>query len=301
MNVVRRGFTLVEIMVSIMIFTVVGGAMLAILFTATELYRFGEAGRAANDEAVAAMAALDDDLTHLVAAKDGGWIYAEVVPTGNCILAFKVMAQDRSQITSAGVGARQLVVWHVDTNERLRRFVLPEPTHDDDPATDDDLEALLAAFSGTEGVAVTQGCLHFGAWLSTDAQARGLSPNDEAWDPALPGSGGTYSSGPFRGAQPFPHALRITATLTGGGRYAQQGFVIEDSGDHIRLAGIRAVPTVKGAVARIDNEWIRYTGHADGALTGVQRGVRRSTSTPHARGQAVRFGQTYTLVRGLPR
>ena len=56
---IRRGFTLIEIMVSILIFTVVALAMMTIMLMASNIYRSGEAGRSANDEAVAVMAALE--------------------------------------------------------------------------------------------------------------------------------------------------------------------------------------------------------------------------------------------------
>ncbi len=53
------GFTLVEILVSILIFVVAGSVMIGVLLGATELFRGGESARLANDEAVAVLGALD--------------------------------------------------------------------------------------------------------------------------------------------------------------------------------------------------------------------------------------------------
>ena len=73
MAVTRSGFTLVEILISIMIFVVVSGAMIGILLIGTDLFRRGEFSRAANDETVAVVGTIEDDLKHMVPAADGGW------------------------------------------------------------------------------------------------------------------------------------------------------------------------------------------------------------------------------------
>jgi len=58
---------------------------------------------------------------------------------------------------------------------------------------------------------------------------------------------------------------------------------------------------------RIADEWIGYTNYQNGLViidTGsayAGRGLRRSVATAHKRGDPIRFGQAFSLVRPLPR
>ena len=72
----RAGFTLVEILVSLMIFSIVSLAMLGILLASTNIFRFGEFGRASTDEAVSTLAILDEDVRHMVPGRDNGLFYS---------------------------------------------------------------------------------------------------------------------------------------------------------------------------------------------------------------------------------
>ncbi|TVR16185.1 MAG: hypothetical protein EA401_01760 [Planctomycetota bacterium] len=70
------GFTLTEILMSVTIFMIVGGAMVGIFATSVELFRSGEAARSANDEAMAVIGMLDRDIKRAIPANRGGRIYA---------------------------------------------------------------------------------------------------------------------------------------------------------------------------------------------------------------------------------
>jgi len=138
---VRAAFTLIEILVSILIFSIVSVAMVGILLTSTNIFRAGEYGRASTDEAVATLGVLDDDLKRMVPARDGGYFYAQLhtfnpynaaAPTsptlgnGNCAVAFvisqpvpdQVQANNAAQATSnlvPGAGAHLLVIYYVES------------------------------------------------------------------------------------------------------------------------------------------------------------------------------------------
>jgi hypothetical protein len=154
MSVVSRrpdAFTLVEILVSIMIFSIVSVAMVGILLTSTNVFRAGEYGRASTDEAVASLGVLDEDLKRMVPARDGGFFYTilhaqnpylatpTLPPNGNCAVAFIITQpspdaiqgnlQDTSTVNggpantngnasvgaaAAGAGAHLLVVYYVE-------------------------------------------------------------------------------------------------------------------------------------------------------------------------------------------
>jgi len=318
----QAGFTLIEIMVSIMIFTVVGGAMMGILLLATDLYRRGEAGRSANDEAVAVLAALDADLSRIVPPHDGGFFFSTVWDAdnaggpdanGNTLVAFKTAARDRSTITDTGQGARTIVAWWVDRFDNLRRAELAETPTDNDPATDEDFNTLNAMFA-TQAIEdawpiVTSQCLHFGAWLSLgkDPRTSSLDWRSLSAQVDVPVAGTDYHCG-GKGTDLFPESMRLTIALTGGGRFAPTGFVVSDSGTDIRIAGLKGIPTIPGSMVRVGDEWVGYSGYTNGTLLCttytdplVGRGQRRSTSSTHPVKTPVRLAQTYSLVRDLPR
>jgi type II secretory pathway component PulJ len=299
-------------MVSIMIFVVVSGAMLTILLTASNLYRRGEAGRSANDEAVAVLAALDADLSRAVPFSHRGILYAETRDSaGNTLLAFKTVARDPSTVSERGVGARSLVVWWVDDTNRLRRAETAEPTDDGDPTTDEDLAKMadmLAPINEPTWPVLTNGCMHFGAWLSLAAKPRVL-PSDWTIDTSgaetFPEAGGARFYHGGTGTDPVPRSVMLTIGLTGGGRFAAKGFVISDNTTSIRIGGLGALPTIPGSMLRVEDEWIGYNGYNNGIIScpsvpgepWVGRGLRRSTTVNHARQAPVHLAQTYSLVR----
>jgi len=371
---VRAAFTLIEILVSILIFSVVSVAMVGILLTSTNIFRAGEYGRASTDEAVATLGVLDDDLKRMVPARDGGYFYAllhtfnpytSAVPmspgqgNGNCAVAFiisqpvpdQVQANDTAQAASnlvAGAGAHLLVIYYVES--------VPAPAS---PGGYDDVlyraqGPILSDFSASAAITyatttalvntligppglnspapsppyprsgqymgsysisvVSRRCLHFGAWVSNDLQKRAASGSwtQDSGNPAVdipPTATAPYDteSDPADGitAQPFPSAVRFTLVLAAG-RYAPRGTLVNDSSlqaNQLRLSGVNGLSTVPGAMIRIDNEWILYSGYQDGVLTVAPNGrsaQRSSTVTTHASGTAVVSGQQFSLARTFP-
>ncbi len=196
----RSGFTLVEILISIMIFVVVSGAMIGILLIGTDLFRRGEASRAANDETVAVVGTIEDDLKHMVPAADGGWFYAEVLPNGlgngwangDCFVAFLITNPDPSMIQHDGSYSRLKVAYGCYQG-KIQRASQALTTTIQDPQGRQDIinfvNSMPANISTTNGGAgippgglpglpgapagpppvltttVTSGCLHFGAYL----------------------------------------------------------------------------------------------------------------------------------------
>jgi len=136
--------TLLEVLVAVLILSVVTVAMLGVLFASSTLFQQAETSRAANDEAVAVMGALQDDLDRLLPAAADGFVYAALDDvndkTGNAILAWSAAAQNSQAIGLAGGHARELVAWWADADrgadkytanetnqrDRLRRLVLDD-------------------------------------------------------------------------------------------------------------------------------------------------------------------------------
>jgi hypothetical protein len=146
----RKGFTLVEIMVSLMIFIVVSGAMVGIMLMSSELFRRGEFSRSANDEVVAVLGAVSDDLNHLVPETGDGWFFAGVPSaSGNTLVAFTTAGQNPDGIGARGQNARSLVCLWVeepgDGEPRLRRVVV------DDSRDINDFVSSLVITSGVGG------------------------------------------------------------------------------------------------------------------------------------------------------
>ena len=418
----RGGFTLVEIMVSLMIFVVVSGAMVSILMMSSELFRRGEFSRSANDETIAVLGAVTDDLNHLVPESGDGWFYAGIPSaSGNTAISFTTTGQHENGLGSRGQNARTVVGMWVEeiANKppRLRRITLDDTldirdfvgsllttngimgrkvsslstnliiqcwggdgasiktvtitlgTDDEWPgrqalreiASDQRIADLQftcdynwtpATTTGTGGLdkldvivpssVLTEGCLHFSAWLALNELPSMQRPKDKGtlhkdqpdweqivssgntrlgpwhdevydtrpkeWKPAM-----STNSNPVR-KPPFPSALRLSFVLTGGGRFAPSGYLQSNldndtAGDSFRVSGLQGLPSIPGSMVRVGDEWIAYSSVRNGSITydqvdalnGASRGARRSTVTAHPRGEVVRIGQSYSLVRSLPR
>jgi hypothetical protein len=102
--------------------------------------------------------------------------------------------------------------------------------------------------------------------------------------------------------------------LTGGGRFAPTGHLQSDlTNDHaagsFRFTGLKGLPSIPGSMVRIGDEWIAYQSVQNGSISyngfdsniGAARGARRSALDGHNRGDLIRVGQSYSLVRSLPR
>lgn len=325
---IRRGFTLIEILVSIGIFAVAASLMFGALFGATEVFRRGEAARQAGDEATAVMAALQDDLARLVPlrlrdglpAPEAGHIKAVVSPAGdgNCSLSMIIVNPDRDQVrmetvgtVTRAVGDRIRVTWQLSGDQLTRTVDVLR----DNGTTHQTLPAAT----------ITRGVLHFGVWVEVAQQHRQIteSPSgpvfgwevggDNALVPMIADVSGTGTplpaynldtNVPFPATPPFyiqPDAMRVSLVLTGGGRFATRGTLVDASGTDWRISGIKALPTISGSLLRVGNEWIRYDDFRGGLLRGVQRGQLRSDKPNHSRGEAVLAGQPFSLVVALPR
>jgi hypothetical protein len=242
------------------------------------------------------------------------------------VVAFVITNPDPSAVTASGDKGRLLVAWWVDGQGNLLRQVGPLTITPADPIGNDAKTNLIKAIKGNSGTVVTTGCLHFGAWLAIQDYADYQRPRDSAkgvdWE--KPNSG--HGPGPWRDPSgsiidydtdgpmpppasqnwPFPTAMRLSLTLTGGSRFAPSGFLtgsMTKTDTSFRIAGVGALPTVPGSVLRIDDEWIAYTSYVGGRVTceAAGRGARRSLAAAHDRSHEVRLGQTYSLVRALPR
>jgi prepilin-type N-terminal cleavage/methylation domain-containing protein len=429
----RRGFTLVEIMVSLMIFVVVSGAMVSILMMSSELFRRGEFSRSANDETIAVLGAVTDDLNHLVPESGDGWFYAGIPNrSGNTMISFTTTGQNANGLGTRGQNARTLIgLWVDETPDekpKLRRVTLDDTLDILDfigsLLTNNGLqgrkvthfETLTAGGYDSKGSRITllsitkasvaedkawfgrqvmrelagatdladleftgvynwvsptdtgkgesqvpleviipssiltEGCLHFSAWLALNELPSMQRPKDKGtlykgqpdweqidhngstilgpWGKAVGGGGGAevYDTRPKNwkpsttaGASvvrkpPFPSALRLSFVLTGGGRFAPAGYLQSDlandaSGGSFRVSGLQGLPSIPGSMVRVGDEWIAYQSVRSGSiyyegldpLIGASRGARRSTVTAHQRGTVVQIGQSYSLVRSLPR
>jgi type II secretory pathway pseudopilin PulG len=311
----RSAFTLVEILVSIMVFSLAGTAMVTVLFTATKLFQNAESAREAGDEATAVLATIRDDLARMVPAADGGFVAVEQLAadrTGNCRLIVKVSNPDRGAIAADGAHARQLVAYWIRDDSGLPSLVRAAIDAADSLGTGagTGLEADRLGLLG-DGSVISRGVLHFGVWLNNPAAPRTLNQ----WQNCPPAVGGDYltedtpddpdtTTDEFVPADPFPTAVRISLILTGGGRHAARGRLVTEiavSGavSGARISGLDAgVATSANSYLRIGDEWLDVTGFRAGRLD-AERGALRSTAAAHARGAEVTLGRWYAVVHSL--
>lgn len=327
----RRGFSLIEILVSLMIFSVVSVAMLTVFTLSSSVFREAEAARAGNDEAIAVLAALDDDLKRMVPPAAGGYLYCGVHDAnganavaddgGTMVLAFTIANPDAGQVEASGRNARLLVAWWADRQGFLHRSAAAAA--DSQGVASTNSQILLTLYQTSAPVAGT-GCLYFGVDCHTgDAPRQGLDWTAGA-TPLLPGptEADYVCTDTFDGSHTpdaFPAALRVSVVLVGANRTtagtgflaskeSASGFVVEDQGTTIRTGGLKTLPVHPGALVRIGDpdlnpnvEWLSYTGFRNGRIEVAARAQRRTAQVVHPRGTPIRFGRTYTLVRELPR
>lgn len=333
----RPGFTLVEVLVSVGIFAVVSVAMALVFTQSARLYRSAETARLANDEAVAVVATLDDDLKRIIPAADGGFFYCGyhapggIEPAGNTILAFTIKNPDPGAVDAEGKGAHQLVAWWCSADGQLYRAVTAA-NENRGTGSPDDFAILSGLYDPTKAALITRGCLLFSASTCSDEALRkdmGDWTQDLAGQPTRPNATiddfiCTLASAGHSPPDPFPAAIRLTLVLAGGGNAgssftastkAAQGFVVEDQDDRIRTGGLGTLPTGPNSLVRLGNpqtvptamptvEWIGYETFASGVLEadgGLHRGLFRTTKLTHPRGTPVRLGRVYSIARIMPR
>ena len=153
--------TLIEILVALSIFVVVGGAMLGIMLKATDIYEATESAKAASDEAMAVLGMLDRDLARAVAPGDGGHFIAGVVDqqSGACAVGWTIRNPEPEDPVRT-----KFVYWALD--DQILRRKISDSIHDafgvpTNPGTPDAHQVTVLPNMDE----VTQGCLHFGVWL----------------------------------------------------------------------------------------------------------------------------------------
>jgi hypothetical protein len=202
--VIRAAFTLMEVLVSLAIFMVVGLAMVLTLAMGTEIFRLGEASRNAGDEAMAALAALQDDLDHMSAPRwrtvqyvgagapppqllpdaSSGWFFAKVLDQsggagsdpltrGDCFVAWVIRQPDRGLVAhNWGAGGdplgndRAIVCWWLAHDGVLRRHLIPITSRDGQTERNKAYAIANRWDERDDGQPIVSGVLHFSIWAA---------------------------------------------------------------------------------------------------------------------------------------
>ncbi len=208
--VLLRGFTIIELLVSIGIFVVSATLMLGALFGATEVFRRGEAARQAGDEATAVMAALQEDLSRAVPIRlrDGkpalewGRFFGEAGSDGNCRMGLVIENPDHSQVRWINetdptkkrlLGVRFWVEWYVTSSAVAGATAADDELWreewdmtEDGTIVDKNGDPPNASSEPRRQDLVTRGCLHFGVWMEVAQAHRLVKPGangpDIAWE-----------------------------------------------------------------------------------------------------------------------
>ena len=277
----RRGFTLTEVLVALMIFSIVSTAMVGTLLLGTRLFREGEMGRAANDEAMSVLAVLDRDLEAAVPYAQYGDFYAVIPDTEHpdCVVGWTITNPDPE---TAHNEPTRFVLWGRDRNGVLRRTLLDSiavldgggnATAADDNLRNNDPRDRLA-----NGTVITDRCRFFGAWLGATGAASAFPeevrviPEENTWWQRMwkaDGSGPATATPPIRDTPAldgiyatdrvpsgqlglYPGALRVMLLLEGRGGTAKDGILLEDNTDSLRIAGIQGLSTAPGSVILVE-------------------------------------------------
>lgn len=100
-----------------------------------------------------------------------------------------------------------------------------------------------------------------------------------------------------------PHRVEITVTLERPGAGDLAASVLKasiDSNTTTIPATLLPLFPEGPAFARIDDEWIAYDTKTSSGLSGVTRGARGTNAAAHEKGSALRWGDTFTTVVAVP-
>ena len=253
----QGGFSLIEILISILIFSMISIAMLTVFNLSSTIFRETEASRTADDEAAIALAMLEDDLARMVPASNGGWLFAQVAAKthdglgdlspehtgGSMVIAFTIDVGDALRADKDGKGMRQVVAWWTDDYGCLWRGVQNRNPVNSSDATRTAMEILendiYNAEEKTDSLLshakqqIIRGCLHLSVDISgvgnKARQLKSTAGTSHAWnwavdeieDPVLPLPAAPYRTEAQTSTEtpdPWPEAICITLITAGGGK-----------------------------------------------------------------------------------
>jgi prepilin-type N-terminal cleavage/methylation domain-containing protein len=190
----RRAFTLVEVLVAIMIFSVVSLAMITIFDAATRIFRSGQRLRAANSEAMAVLNRIDLDCGNAVGPDGGGHFYAWLAENGDCVVGWTV----RRSNPATHQEPLGFVLWGLDADRLLRRELeidrdgrprllnasggLGQGLNPDNPLALLRIDAEADDLT-PQSLVVSEHCYHFGVWLMDTSHAGDLHGSMPADNP----------------------------------------------------------------------------------------------------------------------
>ncbi|MCE9582930.1 MAG: hypothetical protein K8T20_10580 [Planctomycetes bacterium] len=101
----------------------------------------------------------------------------------------------------------------------------------------------------------------------------------------------------------LPHRVEVTLTLerpTSPGAAVSKLKTDADRGAPTIFADLLSAFPEGPGLCRIDDEWISYETRSGSGLSGVKRGLRGTTAAAHAAGATIRYGETFQTVIGIP-
>lgn len=269
------GMTLIEIMMAMAIFLVVGTGMLGILIASGTLYRAGENSRQIGDEIMAVFTLLDEDLANQLPVSQGGHFYAEVDPAdaGNTSIGWMRQAEQ----SRGGEIWDQLVfvIWYVKTGttELYRTRVIPQANKEVEWLNDPENPNF---YQKIDESLILSDVLHFGAALMDTDDARTVPVSGTGWQLAwdwtrnsstgsLPNKGDTryYTADPDFDF--YPRGVRVQILLAGPAHNQRTARLFSDLGDRdgkIHVRGQTRFASIAGTAIRIGNEIISLGGNS---------------------------------------
>lgn len=332
----HSGFTLMELLVSIAIFIVLGILLVSLLRGGVQIWDQGEARRDAYERASILFDTLRGDLSCATIHREPDpsginpnfsclpdkharpllfFTRVGLVPPQGILAAPKgTKDPDVQFFVAPDTMARQEVIYCFDTSGDSAKLYRGQFAF----TSDYGLKMPYTTFEDPKWVAANMKLLSDGVLF---LGLRFWSQKTQTWTPGIGESGPEtrWDSTRFRDKafdlkrsvltvndpldDILPHRVEVTVTLE---RPSAAGQAVSKLNSDLDMASTQvsgdllpAFPQGPGFV-KIDAEWMSYESRSGSSLSGVKRGIRGTTQASHAKGAAMRYGETFTTVVGIP-
>ena len=314
-----RGFTLMELLISMAIFTVLGMALAMFMTSSVESFRLNTARKQSWSTASAVLGQLELHLTHAWLAPgdrnpDVDVKFIGTREANGCTKLVFVATSSNPDTNSSDRGIRE-VAWYIEPGATFpykicrseRLAVGGDQSLFSDGGGDNANTRVFATGIGYFGISYIPDVSSLSD-EDVDLDQTILTEGYMVWD----STSGIESSFPLKvensADNPWDDILpgRLVITLTVMPVSGMRSFLVEaldGNGTMARVSDTQGFPPPNSKIEsflRIDDEWMEYTSVTEDSFGVVMRGARGTVPAPHAEAAMVRAGYSFTRTISVP-